>query len=742
MTDPAAADPETLQNSRTQPMKRVAVKGPSSFLSGRLEDLSCTAFDGGCDSQDLSPNARMPHKRFRCPPTQGPSEKMPALADLPRPLSAFCENAAELDKDVEGDICSVEPAFAVASVEENCLASSAAVVGDSSGSTSTGDWRMVLYHDRNVVMYNPRESPPFRSRRLSSLDEAQVDGSNTALASSYGRCPLCRQSIDSKFAFAAQAYFDLLQGLFRSSASSAATSTDPPEDVDVLEEADLYRILGVSRNAKLDDIKRAYRKRSLRYHPDKNLEDVDAKRKFQKVAEAFSVLSDEHKRAKYDKSGDMDLEDFDVEQFMEMVSATGLKYKRSPSVSLDVDIEDVLEAEAACGIAKANAGGNPFLVLHAPVELEAVVASEGGADAEAAAVAKLQNLPAGLLNTGYYNRFFSEAKKLGSGSWGSVFLCRHVLDDLILGDYAVKKVPVGDNKAWLRDMVREVKTFERLHHPNIVEYKHSWLELSRTSPFCPLVPFLFILMQYCNGGSLEELIWQEGQMSRPKVQLPTNHIWCLLMDVLRGLQHLHHQGILHRDMKPTNILLQWLDGNPGSGVPRALLSDFGTATPFGEAPAGVTTARGYTGTVAYTAPELLTGDDQAYTEKSDMWSLGIVLHAMCFSSLPWTHDNPSTLKALIRRFAEERSPPSQATRVAQASVNAIQSANDDIAAWLPSDNDGRLGPLRLVLAALLELDISRRPTATDLLDNPNFRRQAARFTRGAGEINEALSAVE
>ena len=51
-------------------------------------------------------------------------------------------------------------------------------------------------------------------------------------------------------------------------------------------------------------------------------------------------------------------------------------------------------------------------------------------------------------------------------------------------------MPVGDNKVWLRDMVREVKTFERLHHPNIVEYKHSWLELSRRSEFCPFVPLL------------------------------------------------------------------------------------------------------------------------------------------------------------------------------------------------------------------------------------------------------------
>merc|ERR1712190_103329 len=159
----------------------------------------------------------------------------------------------------------------------------------------------------------------------------------------------------------------------------------------------------------------------------------------------------------------------------------------------------------------------------APVE--AAAASEGGAEAQAAATAALRHLPPGLLNTGYYARFFTETRFLGSGSFGSVFLCRHVLDDLTLGDYAVKKVAVGDNKAWLRDMIREVKMFERLHHANIVEYKHSWLELSRSSEFCPLVPFLFILMQYCNSGSLAELIWTEGNPLRPKSPLRVVQIW-------------------------------------------------------------------------------------------------------------------------------------------------------------------------------------------------------------------------
>jgi len=74
----------------------------------------------------------------------------------------------------------------------------------------------------------------------------------------------------------------------------------------------------VRRGAKTEELKKAYKKRSLKYHPDKNPNDPDAKDKFQRIAEAYSVLADDKKRLKYDKSGDMDLEDFDMDQFMNM----------------------------------------------------------------------------------------------------------------------------------------------------------------------------------------------------------------------------------------------------------------------------------------------------------------------------------------------------------------------------------------------------------------------------------------
>src|SRR5215212_3672854 len=70
-----------------------------------------------------------------------------------------------------------------------------------------------------------------------------------------------------------------------------------------IEKRDYYEVLGVTRTTGLDEIKKAYRKLALKYHPDKNPGDAEAEEKFKEAAEAYSVLSDEEKRARYDRYG-------------------------------------------------------------------------------------------------------------------------------------------------------------------------------------------------------------------------------------------------------------------------------------------------------------------------------------------------------------------------------------------------------------------------------------------------------
>ena len=69
------------------------------------------------------------------------------------------------------------------------------------------------------------------------------------------------------------------------------------------EKRDYYEVLGVSKSANESEIKKAYRKLALKYHPDKNPDDTEAEGMFKEAAEAYEVLSDADKRARYDRFG-------------------------------------------------------------------------------------------------------------------------------------------------------------------------------------------------------------------------------------------------------------------------------------------------------------------------------------------------------------------------------------------------------------------------------------------------------
>lgn len=212
-----------------------------------------------------------------------------------------------------------------------------------------------------------------------------------------------------------------------------------------------------------------------------------------------------------------------------------------------------------------------------------------------------KNLSDSSINQGYYKRFFREGSKLGRGAGGSVFKCQHVLDGIELGDYAVKKVPVGDDHSWLNRMLREVHILENLRHQNIIEYKHAWLEYHQLTPFGPPIPCLFILMQLAEGGNLEEFIFNSN-----KFNFDISLICGWFEQICHGLAHLHRCGILHRDLKPSNILLK----ADQDGKVQLLITDFGECTSTSDQQCSTLNRTGATGTIEFVAPELLKGKNR------------------------------------------------------------------------------------------------------------------------------------
>jgi len=318
----------------------------------------------------------------------------------------------------------------------------------------------------------------------------------------------------------------------------------------------------------------------------------------------------------------------------------------------------------------------------------------------------------------YFNSFFVEERELGRGGKGVVLLVRHEIDGCQLGHFACKRVPVGDDHTWLEKVLVEVELLAKLSHPNLVSYRHVWLEDVQLNTFGPSVACAFILQQYCNSGDLhryvlgdqpkeptkEELKAQMrrrskgGQAERPQGlfasqrRLPFEEIYSLFKDITSGLAYLHAANYIHRDLKPSNCLLH----REGKHLV-CLISDFGEVQPEN----AVRKSTGSTGTISYCAPEVLrrdaTGRYENFTTKSDIFSLGMILYFMCFGRLPYKSANS-----------------------VQEELEDVDELRAEITHWKGFQDERRERPdlpakLYQLLKKLLALNPTERPSASEVL---------------------------
>lgn len=224
------------------------------------------------------------------------------------------------------------------------------------------------------------------------------------------------------------------------------------------------------------------------------------------------------------------------------------------------------------------------------------------------------------------NRYRLEGE-LARGAMGTIFAAT----DERLGRRVAIKVPRGAlamDEDFLERFRREALAAAALSHPNIASVFDYGQE--RGQPF--------IVMELVQGRDLSQIL-QKGPLA------PERATW-IAEQVSAALAHAHQAGVIHRDVKPANIIVSEEDGD------RVKVTDFGIAKAAGDMT--ITATGSMIGTPQYISPEQAQGENA--TARSDIYSLGIVLYEMLVGAPPF--EGGSTVALAMRHVREEVGPPS------------------------------------------------------------------------------------
>jgi O-6-methylguanine DNA methyltransferase len=226
-------------------------------------------------------------------------------------------------------------------------------------------------------------------------------------------------------------------------------------------------------------------------------------------------------------------------------------------------------------------------------------------------------------------------RHVGTGGMGVVYEARdRVLDESVALKLLRADLPLSDEG--IGPVVAEVRLTRRITHPNVV----------RTHDVGMAGDARFLVMEYVEGISLADLLARHGHLPVPAAVVAG-------MQLCRALDVVHARGVLHRDVKPQNILL--------TAEGQVKLTDFGVAS---LRDAAVAAAPGMTtpGTPPYMAPELLFGEPA--DARTDLFAAGVVLHQALTGRLPFEGSTPTELAARMLRggplpVASDASVPKQ-----------------------------------------------------------------------------------